>query len=95
MIAGEVGDYVRSHGGHVELVAARDGEVEVGFGGACVGCPARDVTLTQRFEQALRDRYPSLRGIRATSEAPAPGRRRLPLLPLLPTRPPSSSSSPD
>ncbi|MEO6956014.1 MAG: NifU family protein [Antricoccus sp.] len=84
VIDGEVGDYIRSHGGHVEMVRAQNDEVEVRLGGACSHCPASDITLTDRLEGGIRALYPALRGLTAQNEAgPAAGRR---LLRMLPTR---------
>ncbi len=70
VIAGDVGAYVRSHGGAVELVGVRDGTVEVRMSGACTHCPAADLTLTQRFEVALRTLHPQVVGVTAH---PGPG----------------------
>lgn len=84
VIDGEVGDYIRSHGGHVEMIRAQNDEVEVRLSGACSHCPASDVTLTDRLEGGIRALYPALRGLTAQNEAgPAAGRR---LLRMLPTR---------
>jgi len=79
VIAGDVGDYVRGHGGRIELLGAADGHVEVSLGGACSHCPASDLTLSQRFGVAVRARYPGLREVVVRDEAPQ-GRRLLPLL---------------
>lgn len=79
VIAGDVGDYIRGHGGRIEVLRVADGRVEVALGGACSHCPASDVTLTQRFEEAVRARYPGLREVVARDETPS-GRRLLPLL---------------
>lgn len=80
VIDGQVGDYVRSHGGSVELIGVADGHVRVCLAGACSNCPSAKVTLDERFETAVRARYP---GVRSVSARPAPGlaggRRRLPL----------------
>ncbi len=84
VIAGEVGDFVRSHGGEISLVGVRDGVVTVSMNGACAHCPASRVTLGDRFETALRSRFPALRAVQrvdaSTSTLAAGGRRRLPLL---------------
>ena len=86
VIHGDVGDYVRSHGGQIELVDVRDGDVRVRMNGACTHCPASRVTLGDRFETAVRARYPQLRSVTAGGSDPdaaapsAEGRRRLPLL---------------
>ncbi len=89
VVAGEVGEYVRSHGGDLELVSAVGGAVEVRLSGACTHCPASDLTLSQRVEAAIRARHPAMVSLTATTTAPSspgtpvPGRRRrLGLLPL-------------
>ena len=95
VIAGEVGEYVRSHGGAITLVRVAAGSAEVALSGACTHCPAAGLTLDRRVESAVRARYPALVSLTATTTAPAPpavpassrppaagGRRRLGLLPL-------------
>ena len=59
VLAGEVGDFARSHGGVIDLVDVRDGVVTVRLGGACRGCPASWITLHQRLERHLRRRSPT------------------------------------
>lgn len=44
VIEGEVGAYIRSHGGALELLDVHDGVVEVRFDGACAHCPASEIT---------------------------------------------------
>lgn len=73
VIAGDVGDYVRGHGGRISLLQVRDGRVEVSLGGACAHCPASDVTLTERFEQAVRTRCPDVRAVVAHPEPSSAG----------------------
>ena len=84
VIAGDVGDYVRGHGGRITLLSAADGRVEVSLGGACSHCPASDVTLTARFESAVRARYPEVVAIVAHDEPGTSTGRGL--LRLMPTR---------
>lgn len=60
LTAGDVGDYVRSHGGAIELVDVRDGVVGVRLRGACHGCPASEITLRTHVERRLRDECPAL-----------------------------------
>lgn len=64
VIAGEAGDYVRSHGGRIELVGVGDGCVDVRLTGACGHCPAASATLHHRVETALRAAYPDLVEVR-------------------------------
>ncbi|WP_432135309.1 MULTISPECIES: NifU family protein [unclassified Streptomyces] len=71
LIGGEVGDFVRSHGGTMSLVCVRDGVVEVRLGGACLGCPAAWATLHRRLESRLRHRYPALVAVRNVGAASA------------------------
>nr|NLI51229.1 NifU family protein [Propionibacterium sp.] len=63
VLAGEVGDYVRSHAGSLTLLGVRDDRVLVALGGSCADCPARDWTLTLRVEAAIRRLYPELMGL--------------------------------
>ncbi|GAB2884275.1 NifU family protein [Nocardioides pacificus] len=80
VLAGPAGDYVRSHGGLVD-VADVGADVEAGveggvlvleLGGACAGCPAMAWTLRDRLETALRKRLPDLV---AVHPAPSPRAR--------------------
>ena len=52
-LAGSAGDYVRSHGGGVELVDVSDGVVTVRLSGSCRGCPAMGFTVGRRLEGEL------------------------------------------
>jgi Fe-S cluster biogenesis protein NfuA len=65
VLTGPAGDFVRSHGGVVELVDATGGVVSVRLSGACRGCPATGTTLRDRLERALRTAYPSLKELRS------------------------------
>lgn len=64
VLAGDVGDFIRGHGGSLEIVSAHQDSVEVRFGGTCRGCVAREHTLSARFESALRRRHPKLVSVR-------------------------------
>ncbi|MET0956415.1 MAG: NifU family protein [Cryobacterium sp.] len=66
VLAGRAGDFIRSHGGTVALVSARDGVATVRLRGACAGCPAVSLTLQARVERDLREAYPQLRAVRAS-----------------------------
>ncbi len=77
VIDGEVGDYIRSHGGRVELLDAHDDEVELRLSGACTHCPASGSTLGERVETALRARYPDLRRVTARQDPGLAGGRRM------------------
>lgn len=63
VLAGEVGDYIRSHAGTAEIVSVAGDRVAVSLGGACTDCPARRITLALRVETALRRLYPDLAGV--------------------------------
>ena len=51
-------DYIHSHGGRVEVVAARAGVVRVRLSGSCSGCTASAITLRHGVEEALREGLP-------------------------------------
>lgn len=88
VLGGEVGDYIRSHGGRIEVVSITGNRVEVALHGACAHCPASDSTLTDRVEGALRARYPQVEavvghtGAGRHDDGPGGGRHWLSLTPL-------------
>ena len=52
---------VREDGGDVELLAVTaEGEVQIRFLGACVGCPSSEITLRELILRNLRDRVPEI-----------------------------------
>jgi Fe/S biogenesis protein NfuA len=59
LLAGSIGDFIRSHGGAVQTQRSGD-EVAVRLGGACEHCPAAEHTLRLRLLEALRGRCPDL-----------------------------------
>ena len=65
VIAGAAGEFIRSHGGAIDLILARDDVATVRLRGACAGCPAVGFTLQARVERDLRLLYPELRAVRA------------------------------
>jgi len=69
VIDGPAGDFVRSHGGEVAIVAVADDCAQVRMSGACEHCPALGFTLRGRLESELRQRYPALRELRAAQDA--------------------------
>jgi Fe-S cluster biogenesis protein NfuA len=79
VLAGPAGDYIRSHGGEVTIVSARDRCAEVRMSGTCSHCPAAGFTLHSRLESELRARFPSLRALRATESPTTQRRTWLPL----------------
>jgi Fe/S biogenesis protein NfuA len=85
VVDGDVGDYVRSHGGQITVLDVHDGDVEVHLSGACTHCPASDVTLTDRVESALRSLYPDVHSVTNRAVTREQGGRRL--LSLTPLRP--------
>jgi Fe-S cluster biogenesis protein NfuA len=73
VIDGATGDYIRSHGGEVQVVSVVQGRVQVRMSGACAHCPALGFTLHSRLECEVRRRCPDLVELRAV---PASGRPR-------------------
>ncbi len=84
VIDGEVGAYIRSHGGQVELLRAHDHDVQLQLSGACRHCPASDITLSERLEAGIRALYPPLRRLEARNAPGVSAGRRM--LGLIPTR---------
>ncbi|MCP4251128.1 MAG: NifU family protein [bacterium] len=55
---------IQGDGGDVEFIGVdADGVVQVRFQGACVGCPAASITLTQGIERTLKQRVPEVTGV--------------------------------
>lgn len=55
----EIRPYIASHGGSVEILDVSGGIVRVKLAGACSGCTASAVTLSEGIETALRDNFPA------------------------------------
>lgn len=64
VLNGPVGDYIRSHGGRIDVAVVRDGAVELDLTGSCGHCPAAGLTLHARIESAVRERWPDLVAVR-------------------------------
>lgn len=60
LLAGSVGDFVRSHGGSVTARRVDGDAVTVQLGGACEHCAAAEFTLRARLLGELRKRCPDL-----------------------------------
>lgn len=60
LLAGSVGDFVRSHGGSVTARRVDGDAVAVQLGGACEHCAAAEFTLRARLLGELRKRCPDL-----------------------------------
>ena len=77
VLDGPAGDYVRSHGGGVELVDVSDGVVQLRLSGACTHCPISPATLHLQLDRRIREQVPGVLDVR---EAPAPNRGFAPVL---------------
>ena len=66
----EARTYTHSHGGEIELVEIAGGVVHLRMMGACDDCPSAAVTLTQRVEESIRERWPGF--VRVEVDGPAP-----------------------
>ena len=62
--------YIQTDGGDVELVDFKDGVVTVRMLGACAGCMALDMTLTDGIQAILIDEVPEV--IKVELEQPEP-----------------------
>ncbi|MQA62900.1 MAG: hypothetical protein GEU86_15725 [Actinophytocola sp.] len=68
----QIRPYIHSHGGNVELLDVTDGIVKLRLAGACAGCSASAMTLTDGIEQALREHMPGFVGVEAEQEEAKP-----------------------
>ena len=75
VLAGDVGQYIASHGGQARIVEVTAEDVVLDLGGTCAACPARGFTLNTRIDAAVRALHPGLGEVRLV-EAP----RRPPIL---------------
>ncbi len=55
--------YLHSHGGDIEVTSIGDGVVRLQMHGTCNGCTASQVTVSERIEVAIRERWSSFRRI--------------------------------
>lgn len=60
VLAGEVGAYVRSHGGQARLLFSDEERATIELTGTCAACPLRGITLEERIGAAVRAAYPGL-----------------------------------
>lgn len=69
--------YIHSHGGRVEILDVTEGVVRMRMGGACSGCSASAVTITESIDHALREHVPGYRHVEVEEEPgpahPPPG----------------------
>lgn len=68
LLAGEIGEYARSHGGNICLNCVEDGVVHVNLKGACDGCPAAVFSLQLRLAKRIREANPALVAVVADPE---------------------------
>lgn len=64
VLAGGAGDYIRSHGGVVEVIGSSAGVLDLRMSGMCSACPLSDVTLHRRIEGEIRELEPRLVAVR-------------------------------
>lgn len=91
----DIRPYLHSHGGEVEVLDVREGNVLVRLSGSCAGCTASAITLQHGVEEALRDHMPGFRRLEVEEDEADPhappgptllepqgDRRSLPIVPL-------------
>ncbi|HDJ22771.1 MAG TPA: NifU family protein [Candidatus Aminicenantes bacterium] len=58
--------HLQADGGDVELVQVTpEGVVKLRFLGACLGCPMRQITLTQGITRFIKKAVPEVKGVEA------------------------------
>lgn len=63
MALDDVRPYVHSHGGDIEVLEISDGVVRLQMHGTCDGCTASDVTIKERIEVVLHEKWPQFRRV--------------------------------
>ena len=66
VLAQHVDRFLDSHGGAVRVKSVHDGEVELGFEGACRSCPAVSATFHSTILPAIQ-RVPAVKGVKTTN----------------------------
>lgn len=64
--------YIESHGGKLELLDVKAGQVRVRLSGSCGSCPGSAGTLERVVEEALREGYPGFTALKAEDPVPPP-----------------------
>ena len=55
---------IQQDGGDIELISVSDdGQVQIRFQGACVGCPSRALTLQSLIERNLKEYVPGFTSV--------------------------------
>jgi Fe-S cluster biogenesis protein NfuA len=86
----EIRPYIHSHGGRVKIVDVANGVVRLRMSGACAGCTASAVTLTEGIEQALREHLPGFSRIETIDEPAEPHAPPGPVMVQIERRPPET-----
>lgn len=60
MFENEINPAIASHGGFVECVAVKNGQVMLRLAGGCQGCASSSMTLRYGIERSIRDRIPGV-----------------------------------
>ncbi len=69
-VLAEVRPSLTLDGGGVELVSVDGDTVRLQLTGACIGCPASEITLKYGLESAITDAIPEIHHVVAVSDAP-------------------------
>lgn len=59
----DINPALSAHGGFIEIVDYRDGDLFIHMGGGCQGCAQSQATLRQGVERQLKDQVPEIRAI--------------------------------
>ncbi|TVQ94948.1 MAG: hypothetical protein EA397_00400 [Deltaproteobacteria bacterium] len=59
----DINPALSSHGGFIEVVDYREGDLYIHMGGGCQGCAQSQATLRQGVERQLKDQIPEIRAI--------------------------------
>lgn len=68
LVESAINPALSGHGGHVEILDVKDGNVFVRLGGGCQGCGMANVTLKQGIERMIKEKIPSIRAVIDTTD---------------------------
>ncbi|MFH1679946.1 MAG: iron-sulfur cluster assembly accessory protein [Candidatus Eisenbacteria bacterium] len=68
LVESAINPALSGHGGFVELLDVKEGNVYVRMGGGCQGCGMVNVTLKQGIERMIKEKIPAIRAVVDTTD---------------------------
>lgn len=64
----ELRPFLMNDGGNIEFIKLEDGIVYVELQGACMGCPMRQVTLSEGIEKMIMEKVDGIKAVKLIDE---------------------------